>query len=276
MRTVRVAGRNLTDPDVAVVDFTAMILKRERKLVRMRCYGVAHLPGRETVHFPVILHNHAVEEHRNAGGMKKFDSIPDRLMEYDIVSLPLTGLAGGVHHRRILGVDCAGLTVGIVGVLHVRWVRAIGLKNLNLVIVHEKHAGVAVHLRTFFVGNDSARLWMTELDMQLAVAERLAGEDVSAVLPARDGIEIPFFGKLPTGRLTVLVAPVLLKGLLGSVEKYGCVTWNAACIGRNLHGIRAVAVMDAPCMLGIGRISENTGCGRGENRYCRTNGNDTR
>ena len=36
MRTVRIAGRNLADPDVAVVNFAAMILEGERKLIRMR------------------------------------------------------------------------------------------------------------------------------------------------------------------------------------------------------------------------------------------------
>ena len=87
----------------------------------------------------------------------------------------------------------------------------IRLEDLNLVIIHQKDAGVAAHLRAL-VGKEL--FWIvTVFDMKLTIAELLTRINRSAVFPVRHGIKVPFFGIRPFGGSAVLVAPIALERL---------------------------------------------------------------
>ena len=69
------------------------------------------------------------------------------LVEHDVVRLPLAGFAGGVDEGWVLSVNGAGLSIGVVGVLHVGGVCLVAVEHLNLVhSAKHEHAGVAAAL----------------------------------------------------------------------------------------------------------------------------------
>src|SRR5574344_2359517 len=114
MREIVPPARDLPDPDVAEGDLAAMVLQKKRTRRRMRLKRTALAVSRLPFHLPRVLDEDAVEEHRDAAGVDELSVLPDRLVEDDVVRLPLARLVLRIDHRRIFGIDRARLAVRVV------------------------------------------------------------------------------------------------------------------------------------------------------------------
>ena len=246
-----------------------MILEHERPLGRVRRERTARAVGGKAFKLPVVLDENAIEENADRTGAHELEPVPNRLMENDVVGLPFAGFARRIDHWRILGVDRAGLTVGVVGNAHVGGIGVVRLEHLDLVVRHQKDAGIAAHLRTggmvFDVGV------VPVFKVQLAVAVFAARADEAAVDPARLAVELAFAVAYPLRSLPVGIAPVLLERFAAAVEKDDRVARRPARLGGNLDGIGAVAVMHGPGVLRVGRVAVQTRESRGGSGHRREN-----
>ncbi len=93
-----------------------MILKMDSPLAVRSVTGF-YLVRCGALDFKVVLDNHTVVQHGNAGLANTLTVfIEYRAKEADIVALPFTGFTTDIDHRRILAVNRCGLAVCISSV----------------------------------------------------------------------------------------------------------------------------------------------------------------
>ena len=170
-----------------------MILQLERQLLRMGLVRRPPLMGSWTRKFYVVLHQHPIVQHGYARRMKHvLVGAKPGSVENDVVCLPFSGRPGGIDQRRILPVNRRRLAIGIGSVL-------VRIKHLNLVQPHQEHAAITAILA--FTGRGQR---FGELDMQLTIAEGIAGRDVART---RDDLHIAV-AHLPFCRPTIRTHPL--------------------------------------------------------------------
>src|SRR5581483_827547 len=145
----------------------------------------------------------------------KFPSCEPRYGKQDVELLPLPGLSGSIHKRRVLTVDRPGLAV------RVDVVGMIAVPHLDFVDAIEKDAAVAPG-RVFALGAGGR----APLDVQLDITKVFAGEEVPRL--GRD-FHVAIFD-LPSRRLTFFGSPL---GKVRAIEKNdGIRGWPARVVLR--------------------------------------------
>ena len=94
--------------------------------------------------------------------------------------------------------------------------------------------------------------------------------DPRAVLPAGNAVEVPFTAQPPLGRLSLVIAPVLLEGILRSVEQHHRIARRLPGLCRHLHRVRTVHVMHRPGMPGVRHIAIYGGDGGHRSQHGRS------
>ena len=136
-----------------------MVLQGERAFAVLAVFADGLVAGRAE-DFAVVLHEHAVVEDRDVGGLEKLAVFREfRRVEDDVVRLPFALRAADVHERRILAVDGGSLSVRIRRI-------SIIVKDLDFIHALNDDAGVAAALA---LGRDADG--RRPFDMQLAAAE---------------------------------------------------------------------------------------------------------
>jgi CheY-like chemotaxis protein len=106
--------RNFANPDVAKSHRVIVILQPQRQPDRVRLVRRTLLMLSGTRQGHVILHQHAVLQHRHRGRTQQLaGGIESWPVEDNVVSLPLARRKAGVHLGRVLPVNGAGLPVRI-------------------------------------------------------------------------------------------------------------------------------------------------------------------
>src|SRR5947199_933819 len=141
----------------------AVILQHQRQSI-----GVWAVVRPAPVHRPtgdnrIVLHQHAIVEHRHARRVAYRVTRECRPVEDDVVRLPLPGRAAGVDERWRLPVHGGGLAVG-VGVVTIR------VEHLNLVMRHQEDTAVtallAFALRRYGRGPFDVQLHVPEVALR--------------------------------------------------------------------------------------------------------------
>ena len=149
----------LPDPDVAVGHLGAMVLQEQREPTVRRVGWITDVGG-VAFQYNVVLHQDAVQHHRNQGGRLQLavgaeaGSAP-----VDIVDLPLTIARVGVGERCLLLVDTSHHAVHVGRVV-------IAVEHLHLVLRLQEDAAVAAILTMVLF-----RSGRPELDMELHITE---------------------------------------------------------------------------------------------------------
>src|SRR5258708_36220078 len=127
--------------------------------------------------FGIVLYQHAVLQDGDARSPQELAVGGEaRPVPNDVVRLPLARTPAGIHQRRRLRIDSAGLAVG-VGLVVER------IEDLQLVFAHEVDAAVAPALVLVM-----RRIGLSPLDMQMAVALSLRGVNVARALTDYDRV----------------------------------------------------------------------------------------
>ena len=236
---VRVDGRDLAHPDVAVRDGRPVVLQLDRIPRGALLHRLALKVVGAALELPVVLDEHAVEEERHRGPLDERVAVPHRRVEDDVVALPRALRARRVHERRILRVDGPRLPVRVVRVRvrRLRGIGQIGVEHLDLVAPEQDDPGVTAALPP-----SRRRLRRLPLQMELAVRKHAPGDGVprlrrTAKRPLHD---------LPAARPVAPRVPVPVGARPRAVEKHHRVARRPSLGRLHLHGIGAVAVVDRP------------------------------
>ena len=183
----------------------------------------------------MVLRQHAVEQQRDGGRLQQLRIGREPwTVEDDVVGLPLARRTCGIHQRRILAIDRAGLAVR-VGLVPV------GLQHLNFVQRVQIHAAVA-RLLIAAMG----RVRGSPLDVQLAISERLLGDDVAG---AGGDLEVAV-AQFPGDGLSVVLLPggkvPAVEELHGIGRSGAGVLLRAGFAGRDHGGQRPATVAGFP------------------------------
>ncbi len=176
----------LANPDVAESNRVAMILDVNRQFVWVRRVVWRLVEKCSTLQREVVVNHDAIVQYRDVGGLYQFSlSVELGGLEDDVIRLPLARLARRVDGGRGLLVDGSALSVEVGFVF-------VGVENLQLVPLHQKHPAVpaALALSDDFGG-------CREFQMQLATAEPLFCLDAP---PANFGVTIFNFPISPLER----------------------------------------------------------------------------
>src|SRR5437867_13455103 len=85
----------------------------------------------------IVLNQHAVVQNSDSSRTNELTARnEDRSAEDDVVSLPLTRWATGIHQRWVLAVNRGSLSICVRFVV-------VGVQHLNFIFPHQKHAAVA-------------------------------------------------------------------------------------------------------------------------------------
>jgi hypothetical protein len=198
--TVKAAARpphskllQFANPDVAVADRVVVVLQRQGKFFRTGYIGRALMVSGRTGGFDVILYEHAIVQNRESRWTQKFSgSIKTWAVKNDVVDLPLTRRARGVHKGRELTIDGSRLAIGVGFTL-------VGVEDLDFVETVKKDAAIAAIL-IFAL----RRIGLGEFDVKLAVAEGVASVKLAGF---RHNFEVTVF-YFPFRRIAVFVLPL--------------------------------------------------------------------
>ena len=160
-----VAGQ-AADPDVAVANGVAVILQEQRSVAVGFVVAEGAVLGIAVERLAVV-GDDAVEEEGDVGGADDFAAVEAGRLVDDVVDIPLAGLADGVDERGPLAIDRAGLAIGVGGLVE-------GIEDLDFVAAGDVDAAIAAVLAG---AGDVGGFGPLEVD--LAIAERLAGEEVA-------------------------------------------------------------------------------------------------
>lgn len=133
----------LAEPDIAKADRIVVVLQHDGAFVAVRFVfgdGVRPKPACAALKCDMVLHQDAVVQDGEIRlTCDPAGIIEDRPMEDDIISLPLTGLAAGIHQRNRPAVQRSTLTVR-VGFVFIR------VEDLDFIGSLEEHAAIAASL----------------------------------------------------------------------------------------------------------------------------------
>ncbi len=209
-----------------------LILVRQR-LTHFVCGGSFKLP--------VVLDQHPIMQHRDGARVLHHITLPDGLVEDDVIGLKLASFTAGIDQRRRLAIDRTRLSIGI-GLI------VITVKDLYFMLAHEEDAAVAASLSlTLPCGRRSP------LDVELAIPEGLLGADFA--LGDLHGAVHEF----PRARTLVLGHAPRIQ--VRAVKEDDGIGGRLARFSLNHLRPRAVHVMNAPRMRVIRRVTIQ--CGQG-------------
>src|SRR6266576_1883239 len=108
------SGLQFADPDVAVTDWMIVVLQRKGQFFWRCSVWWPNVMAGGTGQFDIVLNQHSVVKncHMRCSGQLSGRIEPWAVPD-DVISLPLTGSARGVHQWRILPVDRRGLAIGV-------------------------------------------------------------------------------------------------------------------------------------------------------------------
>jgi hypothetical protein len=108
----------LSNPNITIAHRTVVVLKSERKSLRRWRIGWPNVARVLPLDFDVVLNQNPVMEDCDRSAPSKPPlRVKPRTVKNNVVGLPLAGLAGGVHQRRILSIHSRGFTVCISNIL---------------------------------------------------------------------------------------------------------------------------------------------------------------
>jgi len=175
---------NFPNPDIAIAHQVVMVLEHQRASAAhigpvMRENAVS---GRAP-DLRVVLYQHAVLKDGDVSWQMDFATPPDGRRESNVIGLPLSGWSAGVHERRMLAVNGAGLAVSISDVV-------VAVQHLYLVLALQEDAAVAAPLAVALRGRG-----FSPLDVKLDGAELLPCLDIAR---ARNYLDVAVFN-FPSG-----------------------------------------------------------------------------
>ena len=125
----------------------------------------------------VVLHQNAVLQHGDTSGSEQRAVVRKaRRVVNDVIDLPFAGRAATVDQGRILAVNGASLAVEVRGV-------GVGIQDLDFITALDDNTAVSPALTLAF---DFLR--RGPFDMQLAIAKRLLGMDVTGMVHRGDAV----------------------------------------------------------------------------------------
>jgi len=190
----------LPNPDISEADRVVVVLQFQRQFARGLLVRLV-ITIRQTDEGDVVLNQHAVMQNRESCRADEFPCwVKSRLVENDVVGLPLAGRPAGIDQGRRIPVDCRGLPIRIGLVL-------VGIKYLDFIETHQVYPTIPAILVLAV-----RRAGSGPLDVELAIAEGLLGPDVASV---RNYLEITLLD-FPLGRPALERFPA---GQIFAVEK---------------------------------------------------------
>src|ERR1039458_419591 len=234
----RVAGGEAADPDVAEAHGLGVVLQTQGFLGCVRSVLSDLPPDGGAQLLPMIVHQHAIEEH---GEIRRRDELAVReggRLEQDVVDIPFALRAGGVDQRRPDSVHGAGGAIGIGQVL-------VGFQHLDFVAPHQFHAAIAAGL-----SGAGSLLGNHPLDMQLAIAELFLGDQAAGPRDDHDVAVLHF----PLGFLELASANLLhpVREIL-AIKQHDGVGGRSGIRqrpGRHLGGAAPLHVVYLPLLIG--------------------------
>ena len=204
------------DPDVAEAHGVAVVLHlQEAFVVVLGVFAnrVRAGPARAAGKLDVVLDLDAVVDDGESGASGDFAFfVKEWAVEGDVVGLPLTRFATGIHERLGTTVESAALAVGIGDVF-------IAIEHLDFVLSHQKDPAVATALaRALDLGGSG------EFNVESAGTKFFFALNVAR---AWGGLERTI-NEFPLRRLTVGSGPVFV-GFLGAIEKNFGICWCFGC-----------------------------------------------